>query len=131
VSAREFAAALEKFAGKNGVTQQRVHDTFVASTELVAESLLTGSPLTGSEGVPVDTGNLRASFVQEFTSPTSWQISTNVAYAPYIEDGANDRAFFTLRSQVGNFHFAKLTAASFDRIVEHAAARVLSGKVDT
>jgi len=136
MSAAAFSAALKAF---NVTAEDRVRRSFINATELVAESLVEGSELTGAPGQPValkDGGNLKASFQQEFLSPTVWQISTNVEYAPYIEDGANDVAFFDPargdpRSEVGGYHSAKLTEASYaDRIIPHAVAKAIAGRTN-
>ena len=127
-----FASELEAL----GLTNETLlHDAFVKATELVHGSILDGSELTGSPGQPIVTGALYASWIPEFTSDSTWEISTNLAYARPIEDGANDRAFFDPsrqngsitnrreRSPVGGYHSVKLTEASWDRIVVEAVAQ--------
>lgn len=104
-------------------TKRKVINAFVFATEEVRRSVVIGSEVTGAPGQPVDTGNLRDSWIGDFTGPTSWLLSTNVEYAVWIEDGGNSIGPFTLRSQVGGFHSVKLTIASWDRIVEFAALR--------
>jgi hypothetical protein len=72
---------------------------------------------------------LKPSFIPERVSDVFWQITTNSEYAPFIEDGGNDVAFFDParghpRSKVGGYHSAKLTEASWDLIVDDAAKQV-------
>lgn len=85
----------------------------------VLESIQTGSPITGSPGQPVDTGNLRASWQLTLSSPEVAEITTNVEYAPYVEDGINQHGPMTVRSAVGGFHSVALTRQNFDRLVDH------------
>ena len=83
-----------------------------------------GSSITGAPGQPVDTGALRASFVDDFVSPTSWRIQTNIEYAPAIEDGIGAHGPITLRSKVGGHHSVKKTVAGWERIVDHVTRNV-------
>lgn len=127
-----FAAALARW---NVATYRRVQDAFVFSTEEVERSVKFGSELTGAPGQPVQTGNLLSSWQGAYEGPTLWALTTTgrsasgepVGYAEHIENGGNARGPFTLRSQVGGFHSVKLTAASWDRIVEFAARKAGSG----
>lgn len=115
-----FADDLNKFS----VTcQTRSNDVFVGCVDEAFNSVVLGSPITGAPGQPVDTGVLRSSWQKYFTSPTQAQISTNVEYAPYIEDGMNSRGAFHLRSTVGGFHSLKMTIAAFQRIVDIVTQR--------
>jgi hypothetical protein len=100
--------------------QTRNHDTFVRSVELTHQSVQIGSPITAAPGQPVDTGNLRASWQVQYHSESEAEISTNVAYAPPIEDGVGKYGPLKLRSAVGGFHSVKLTVAGFPRIVDAA-----------
>ncbi len=104
-------------------TEQKVRRSFVFATQEVRQSVVKGSPVTGAPGQPVDTSTLLNSWVAEFISKTEWQLTTNVKYAVFIEDGGNDLGPFLLRSQVGGFHSVKLTRTNWDRIVEFAALR--------
>jgi hypothetical protein len=129
-----FADALAKF---NVTAQQRINDAFVYATEEVQRSVVSGSELTGAPGQPVITGNLRNSWVGEFAADgKSWTLSTNVEYAPYIEDGANDIAFFNPdrgapRSEVGGYHSVKLTESGFvPAIIPFVVGKAIAGKVD-
>ena len=107
-----FESDLRAFAQK---TERRAKDVFVESTVQVRRSIVEGSELTTAPGQPVDTGHLKASFIDNFTSPDTWQITTNTEYAPGIEDGVG----ITIRSPVGGSHSVKLTVAGWPRIVEH------------
>ena len=107
-----FERDVLRFADKAG---QRASAVFVNVAAAVKDSVVYGSPVTGSPGQPVDTGNLRSSFQVTFDSPTVARISTNVEYAPLIEDNIRGAR---LRSTVGGFHSAKQTIAGFPRLQE-------------
>jgi hypothetical protein len=94
---------------------------FVGTTTEVQRSIVEGSEITGAPGQPVDTGALKASWIPEFVSESEWQTTTNLDYAPIIEDNLRGA---TLRSPVGGFHSVKRTVAGFPRIVEHVAREV-------
>jgi len=122
-----FADDLQRFAVK---TQGKSNALFINVASGVKASIVDGSAVTGAPGQPVDTGNLKASWQLTFESKNSALVSTNVAYAPVIED--NLRSSFDPRgtmpekdvlrepkkSTVGGFHSVKLTVGAFDRIVE-------------
>lgn len=92
------------------------------------ESIVTGSPLTGAPGQPVDTGNLRASWTVAFPSPAVAEISTKTVYAPHNEYGVTeDGRPYTQRSPVGGRHSVALTIAGMQRIVNHEAKRLMEG----
>jgi hypothetical protein len=106
-----FSEDLARFAAKLKARNQLV---FVNTASAVKGSIVDGSAVTGSPGQPVDTGTLKASWHLAFVSPTVADISTNVAYAPVIEDNARGA---TLRSAVGGFHSVRYTVAGFERLV--------------
>lgn len=112
-----FAGDLNRFSQ---IVHTRHRDTFVRTVELAHESIQTGSPITGAPGQPVDTGNLRASWQVRHTEEFVAEISTNVAYAPPIEDGVGQYGPLKLRSAVGGFHSVKQTIAGFPRLVDQA-----------
>ena len=121
-----FSEALKGFSF---LSEARITEAFTESTDEVRRSVLTGSELTGAPGQPVDTGNLLNSWHAERVSETRWQLSTNTAYAEYIEDGGNSRGQFNPargdpRSEVGGYHSVKLTRTGWDRIVEAVARRI-------
>jgi hypothetical protein len=121
-----FADQLRAFAAK---AERITRDTFVNTTTEVQRSVVEGSEVTGAPGQPVDTGTLKNSFTPEFTSDSTWQTTTNLAYAPYIEDGVRpDGVTLTLRSAVGGFHNVKLTRAGWERIIETAAKQAGAGR---
>ena len=109
-----YSSDIKRFTDK---AERRARDVFVASTVEVRRSIVEGSTLTGAPGQPVDTGALRASFVDDFVSSTEWRIQTNIEYAPVIEDGIGKNGPITLRSEVGGMHSVKKTVAGWDRIV--------------
>ncbi len=132
-----FTDALLRF---NVTATDRVRDVFYNATEAVQRSIKAGSELTGAPGQPVRDGNLLSSWIGEFTSDSTWQITATgksatgepVGYAQEIEDGGNARGPFDPsrgdpRSEVGGYHSVKLTRAGWPRIVEHVAANVARG----
>lgn len=102
-------------------------DSFVGIVEECTRSVVEGSELTGSDGQPVDTGHLKASWQTVFESPTHAVIGTNVKYAESIEDGlsyAHGGKPMTLRSEVGGFHSVRKTMAGIEHIKQAVVARV-------
>jgi hypothetical protein len=109
-------------ANLHRVTEEAFADTVSEATRSIVE----GSEITGAPGQPVDTGNLRASWIPVFASPKEATITSNAVYAPSIEDGvsyAHGGTPLTQRSPVGGFHSLKLTIAGFQRIVDVVVAR--------
>lgn len=102
----------------------RTREAFVETAQECLTSIQSGSAITAAPGQPVQTGALRASWQLTFPSESTALISTNIPYAPYIEDGMNTRGEFTLRSTVGGFHSVALTRAGFYRIVAFVATRL-------
>lgn len=113
-----FDRDLAAFVAK---TEAKRRAVFVNTVSAVKDSVVNGSPITGAPGQPVDTGTLKNSWVAEFDTSESATISTNVEYAPVIEDNLRGA---TLRSQVGGFHSVKLTVAGFQRLVDAEVAKV-------
>ncbi len=119
-------------------TQER--DIFTGVVDLAHESIVEGSQVTGAPGQPVDTGRLKANWIKDYPSKNEAVISTNVEYAPYIEDGerriGSDAYYATkhgtqklyLRSEVGGFHSVALTLAGFDKIVDAVTQRVIGNE---
>lgn len=107
----EFQRDLKRFQANLLQRQQR---RFVRVVGAVHRSIAFGSSVTGAPGQPVDTGALRASFRVAFPTPMVAEITTDLDYAPIIEDNVRGA---TLRSTVGGFHSVKMTAAGFDRLV--------------
>jgi hypothetical protein len=103
--------------------KERSHAVYLGVGDAVYGSIVEGSPITGAPGQPVDTGNLRASWIRE-TGPTRTTITTNTIYAPQIEDGTREGRALTLRSKVGGFHSVKLTVAAFNALVANVVKAV-------
>jgi hypothetical protein len=140
-----FADDLKRFELK---TSQKSQRAFVGIATAVKGSVVDGSPVTAAPGQPVDTGYLKASWILGFPSATLAEITTNVAYAPYIE--SRIRADFDpkgvtgrygvkggqigpalpggstkrRKSVVGGSHSVKLTVAGFERLVDRVVARM-------
>lgn len=116
-----FGSDIRAFADK----AKRRHDAvFAGVVTEVHRSIVEGSQITGAPGQPVDTGHLRASWSMSFPDAHTAIVSTNVEYAPVIEDNLRGA---TVRSAVGGFHSVKLTRAGFNRIVENVLQRVTGG----
>lgn len=109
--------------GINGFTRKLVTKSkadFVSVCGEVQRSVVHGSELTGAPGQPVHTGRLKASWIGEFKDEKTFELTTDVPYAPIIEDNARGAQ---LRSAVGGFHSVALTEAGFPAIVAHVAAQ--------
>jgi hypothetical protein len=128
-----FKDDLDRFAKK---LDGRVKDVFVGATIEVHKSIVEGSPVTSAPGQPVDTGFLWTSWIPEHTSPSTWQTTTNVSYAPAIEDGIRgaydpkgvDRppGFEPLGiSQEGGSGSVRLTRGGWQNIVDHVRREVV------
>lgn len=115
-----FGLDVKRFSAK---VEQRIRDVAERSTEIAFASIVEGSPLTGAPGQPVDTGNLKASW-QIVRGPLRNDITTNVVYAPIIEEGTRAGRALVLRSAVGGFHSLALTRISWGKIVEEARRQV-------
>lgn len=121
-----FQKDLKKFTLK---ADRITRGTFVNATTEVQRSVVEGSEVTGAPGQPVDTGTLKNSFTAQFTGRDTWETTTNLVYAPFIEDGVRpDGVSLSLRSKVGGFHSAKLTRAGWGKIVEKAAQDAGAGR---
>ncbi|HEV8448579.1 MAG TPA: hypothetical protein VGQ44_17235 [Gemmatimonadaceae bacterium] len=119
-----FADAIRSF----GLKVKAQSENVVAGSAIeVLRSIKTGSELTGAPGQPVDTARLLNSWQLEQLSRLLWSVSTNVEYAPPIEEGVGRFGPLTLRSQVGGFHSVASTRANFDRIVAYVTPRVQGG----
>lgn len=113
-----FVAGLQRFRVKVDARAKAVL-TNVASA--AKHSVTDGSPVTGSPGQPVDTGNLKNSWQLTFPGPWRAEITTACEYAKSIEFNLRGA---TLRSQVGGFHSVALTVGGFRRLVAAANAEV-------
>jgi hypothetical protein len=131
MSAARFSADVRAWLAK---VEQRRTMLFLNTASHIQESIVEGDPLTTAPGQPVDTGFLKNSWQLEFEGQTA-RISTNVAYAPVIEE--NDRGAYNKqgklpdkaklgpgrrarRSQegIGGHHSVRLTRLHYDRIVD-------------
>jgi hypothetical protein len=104
-------------------TKTRTRALHAAIATKVHESVVEGHPATGAPGQPVDTSNLKTSWTLAI-APQEATISTNVDYAPAIEDGVGPHGPLTLRSPVGGFHSVKLTVAGASALQREALAEV-------
>jgi hypothetical protein len=108
---------------------------FANVVSAVHESVVEGSLVTGAPGQPVGQygpgyhpgkvgGTLKNSWQTTFVAPDVAEVSTNIVYAPSIEDGlsyAHGGTPMRLRSTVGGFHSVLLTRLGFGRLVRAAA----------
>lgn len=115
-----FADDLARFAEKIDARRQAV---FVNTAAAVKDSIVNGSAITGAPGQPVDTGTLKNSWILAFDSPDTATVSTNIEYAPIIEDNVRGAV---LRSTVGGFHSVRYTVAGFERLVAAEVAKAAS-----
>jgi hypothetical protein len=115
---------LKEFAEK---VQRRQRDIFVKCAQEVQRSVQEGSEITSAPGQPVQFGNLKGSWIPEFTGRWTWQTMTNAEYARGIEDGMGPNGPLTLRSPVGGFHSVKLTRNGWEKIVKKVNKEVVSG----
>lgn len=121
-TASDFSRALLKFERD---ARARVNDCATFAFQEVRRSVVFGSELTGAPGQPVQTSDLRTSWIGTRISVGVQELTTAMSYAEYIEDGGNDLGAFTLRSEVGGFHSVKLTVAAWDKIVEFARKKAM------
>ncbi len=111
-----FSDDLKSFSVK---LQTRNREVFVGCVEEVTRSIVEGSEITAAPGQPVDTGNLRASWHTAYESPSQATVSTNVEYAPYVEENVRGVTF-----KNHGPHSVALTVAGFGRIVDTVTKRV-------
>lgn len=127
-----FESDIGRFTDK---LRRRVEATFVGSTEEVQRSIQDGSSITGAPGQPVDTSALRDSWTPRLEIPFLWRTTTNIEYAPAIEEGQQQPYTtsrgtqviprpMTLRSKVGGFHSVLKTRTGWVRIVDYVAGRL-------
>lgn len=105
---------------------KRKHDAvFAGVVTEVHRSIVEGSEITGAPGQPVETGHLRASWNTRFLGPHTAVISTNVEYAPIIEENLRGARF---RSKRGGAHSVALTVLGFQNIIDHVVRRVTGSR---
>jgi len=103
----------------------RIVDVVTEGGIEVQRSVVEGSEITSAPGQPVDTGNLKGSFIPERVSDLVWETTTNVEYAEAIENGVGAFGALMLRSQVGGFHSIALTRGGWTRIMDKVVERVV------
>ena len=112
-----WESAIDRFAAK---IERRIKDIHANAAFKMRDSVVTGSQLTGAPGQPVDTGNLRASWQLTFPEPLLARLTTNVEYAPAIEEGVGPYGPMSLQSGVGGFHSVKQTRNAWQKVVDAA-----------
>jgi hypothetical protein len=118
-SAAAFQASLMKFTRTLELREQAV---FEGALELMYESIVHGSHLTGAPGQPVRTGQLRDSWKVEHLSPTVAKVTTSLGYAWPVEHNAWGEGEATVFRNHGP-HSVKRTRAGFARIVDFVRRR--------
>lgn len=90
-------------------------------TDRVLESIVEGSPVTGSPGQPEDLR--QGQWTRTDEGPLSSVVSTDDPSAPAVEDGIShfNGAPIELHSNIGGFHSIAATAMHFDKLVEDEA----------
>lgn len=139
-----FSEQIAAFAKKVEARQRQLHTRL---TQLVYESIVDGSAVTGAPGQPVDTSNLKTSWQIIIEGPLTSRVVTNVVYAQDIEDGMRHfredwnggeissglalsgaaGAELTLRSEVGGFHSVALTRAGLPDLVAQSLKELGDG----
>jgi hypothetical protein len=95
------------------------------------KSIVEGDEISGSEGQPVDTANLRTSWgAPIFLSKTEALSATNVPYAQSNEDGIARPGGgpYRLRASVGGRFSIQLTVDAAQRIADFEQARLGGGR---
>lgn len=95
------------------------------------ESIVHGSGATGAPGQPVARvhgGKLRDSWVREQPSAIEHSISTDLDYAPDLEEGVGPNGQINLNGPTGGFHSLALTEQNADRLLEPAIERAAAAK---
>lgn len=118
---RTLSVALRSIPGDARASVER---NFVGIAEEFHRAIQSGSEITGSPGQPVDTGNLRASWILAFLSALRALVSTNVSYAPAVEDGIGTHGPVRYgKSGIGGSHSASLAVLGLPLIVAAVEAR--------
>ena len=118
-----FEAQIARFTAK---VDGRIEKLHLRCSELLNESVVEGSSITGAPGQPVQKGQLRGSFQLTFPKRLFSSLLTKLVYAPGIELGKDMRSGKTLslRSAVGGFHSVKLTRAGWNKLVRMALKEI-------
>lgn len=117
--AAAFQASLMRFTRTLELREQAVFD---GALELMFESIVHGSPLTGAPGQPVRTGQLRDSWEIVHLSPTVAKVVSRLGYAWPVEHNAWGDGEATVFRNHGP-HSVKRTRAGFARIVDFVLRR--------
>lgn len=119
-----FVAQLAEFSKKLERTEKEV---FHAIVDLANESVVLGSPITGSPGQPADLRD--GDWTTVYEGETSALISTSERSARSVEDGVSHKhggvPLSKLHSPIGGFHSVGLTQQHFDKIVEEVIHRIV------
>lgn len=110
----------------SNVLDTMIEDTFNVCVRETKRSVLEGSELTGSKGVPVDTGNAKSSIIDEKTGKLTWHIAAtgegkdgDATYIVHVEENIRGVKFNN-----GGPHFFGDTIANIDKIFEEAVKEV-------
>jgi hypothetical protein len=109
--------------------EPRTRDVYAHAVNLVSESIVFGSDLTGAPGQPVDTDEERSSWQTVHESDVSAVVGTNLDYSLPIEDGVGPHGprVYGAKNGIGGSHSVALTEAGFPAIVAEANRRVPGG----
>jgi hypothetical protein len=95
--------------------------------ELMYESIVDGSPMTGAPGQPEEEGDLIDSWEMTQPTETSVQVASDSEYALQNEDGVRPGGKpYVQRSSVGGRHSVKITRQGMQALVNHAANEIMS-----
>lgn len=132
VSLREFA---DQFYGQ---VAEDIVDIFNETLEISFESVVSGSEITGSKGIPVDTGAAKNSVIKEKTGKLRARIRATgegkntdgevveTGYLIHLEENLRGITWpGEGRSKVGGPHFFQTTHDNLDKVVPEAVKRVL------
>jgi hypothetical protein len=116
---------------------RRAVDTVTETGVEVQRSVTEGSEITGAPGQPVDTGALVGSFIPNRVSEFVWETTTNLVYAPAVEEGIQEPYYrdgklitpraMQFQSPIGGAHSVALTVAGMQGIVDVSVERVTDG----
>jgi hypothetical protein len=108
--------------------EQRARGVFFGSANEMSRSLIDGSSLTGAPGQPVEDGNLITSFVPAYPTADTFEVTTNAAYAPAVENAVGSQGQpVTYGKKRGGSHSRKLTEAGMPNIFEKVTRDVTGG----
>ena len=119
--ADNWERAIDRFEAK---VQRRLIEVHAKVAFALRDSVVFGSPVTGSPGQPVDTGNLRASWQLSFPSLLLARLVTSAVYAEAIENGVGPSGPMVLKSPVGGFHSVRMTRTGFQKLVDKIVREV-------